>query len=187
MANLPSTFDYVNDIEVAQDAPITESLNQKYGSNDNYLKDTTDDHETRVAALETDVATIQGSVPNIVKGAYSGTVFFGNPAANLVSSASITVAAGKSVRVWAEYNDGTVVITGVNMVLQVFRDAVLINSIKTAASGGFQHNLAPSLEVSDTPGTGAFTYSIKAISLDGPGGVNNYVVAMRIALAEIKY
>lgn len=42
MANLPSTFTYVNDVEVAQDAPVTESLFVKLGSNDNYLRDAVD-------------------------------------------------------------------------------------------------------------------------------------------------
>jgi hypothetical protein len=39
MANLPSSFNYVNDVEVAQDAPVTESLFVKLGSNDNFLRD----------------------------------------------------------------------------------------------------------------------------------------------------
>lgn len=39
MADLPSTFTKVNDVEVAPDAPVTEALFTKLGQNDNYLYD----------------------------------------------------------------------------------------------------------------------------------------------------
>lgn len=39
MADLPVLADRVNDIEVSANAPITESLHRKYGSNINYLLD----------------------------------------------------------------------------------------------------------------------------------------------------
>lgn len=39
MADLPSSFSKVNDVEVAQDAPATENLLAKLGSNTNYLYD----------------------------------------------------------------------------------------------------------------------------------------------------
>lgn len=42
MADLASTFTKVNDVEVAPDAPVTESLFTKLGQNDNYLKDNLD-------------------------------------------------------------------------------------------------------------------------------------------------
>lgn len=52
MADIPSSFTKVNDVEVASDAPVTEALNFKYGGNDNYLKDERDSHESRIVVLE---------------------------------------------------------------------------------------------------------------------------------------
>lgn len=42
MANLPSTFVKVNDVELRQDTIVAESQYAKLGSNDNYLKDNLD-------------------------------------------------------------------------------------------------------------------------------------------------
>lgn len=42
MADLPSVFSKVNDIEVSQDTPVTEALFGKIGSDVNYLKDNLD-------------------------------------------------------------------------------------------------------------------------------------------------
>jgi len=65
MANLPSTFAKVNDIEVAQDAPVTEALMGKMGSNDNYLKDNLDDEIVDRTAADTAITT---DITNNVKG-----------------------------------------------------------------------------------------------------------------------
>lgn len=52
MADIPGALLKLNDIEVAQDAPDTESLWNKTGANINQLIDDDADHETRVTALE---------------------------------------------------------------------------------------------------------------------------------------
>lgn len=66
MADLPSTFAKVNDVEVSQDAPITEALMGKLGSNDNYLKDNLDDEIADRTAAD---AAITTDITNNVKGA----------------------------------------------------------------------------------------------------------------------
>lgn len=71
MANLPSTFSYVTDVEVTQDADVTENLNIKLGSNDNYLKDNLDaEIATRASAdstMATQITVAQGLL-NILDG-----------------------------------------------------------------------------------------------------------------------
>lgn len=66
MADLPSTFAKVNDVEVTQDAPVTEALEAKFGSNDNYLKDNLDAEITNRAAGD---AAITADINTNVKGA----------------------------------------------------------------------------------------------------------------------
>lgn len=66
MADLPSTFSKVNDVEVAQDAPVTEALFAKIGSDVNYLKDNLDAEITNRAAADTAITT---DITNNVKGA----------------------------------------------------------------------------------------------------------------------
>jgi len=72
MANLPSSFVYVNDVEVSQDAPVTEALNSKLGSNDNYLKDTTDTNSSDIADLQATDAEFQ---PKLYSRSYAFTSY----------------------------------------------------------------------------------------------------------------
>lgn len=51
MANLPSVFAYQNDVENASDAPVTEALMVKNGSNDNYLYDQVTTQLTQITSL----------------------------------------------------------------------------------------------------------------------------------------
>ncbi len=60
MANLPSTFSYVTDVEVTQDGPLTEALYVKLGSNDNYLRDNL--HAESATRISEDAA-IRGAGP----------------------------------------------------------------------------------------------------------------------------
>jgi len=53
MADLASVFVKQNDIENATDAPLTEALMTKQGSNDNYLKDELDTQDARITFIET--------------------------------------------------------------------------------------------------------------------------------------
>jgi hypothetical protein len=66
MADLPSSFSKVNDVEVAQDGPVSEALFDKLGSNDNYLKDNLDAEITNRAAGD---AAITADINTNVKGA----------------------------------------------------------------------------------------------------------------------
>lgn len=70
MADLASTFTKVNDVEVAPDAPVTESLFTKLGQNDNYLKDNLDaEITTRAAAdvaLQSDIDAIKTEVNDLL-------------------------------------------------------------------------------------------------------------------------
>ena len=62
MADLPSSFVKVNDVEVAQDAPVTEALFSKLGSNDNYLKDESDSQDTDIATINSTLTTHAGAI-----------------------------------------------------------------------------------------------------------------------------
>lgn len=58
MADISSVKDKINTDEVGANKPLSEALNTKYGENINYLIDTTDDHETRVSAIEGSVTRV---------------------------------------------------------------------------------------------------------------------------------
>ncbi len=72
MSDLPSVILKLDDSEIFPDEPVSEALEAKLGQNINALIDRTDDYETRITALETEmpsrvamllVATITG-LPN---------------------------------------------------------------------------------------------------------------------------
>ncbi len=71
MADLASTFTKVNDVEVAPDAPVTESLFTKLGQNDNYLKDNLDAEITaRTNAdntLQSEIDLIENYVNTLIR------------------------------------------------------------------------------------------------------------------------
>jgi len=52
MANLPSSAQYMNDLEVAQDKPVTEAVMSKVGSNINYLLDQDTANTTSIGTLQ---------------------------------------------------------------------------------------------------------------------------------------
>jgi hypothetical protein len=62
MADLPSTFTKVNDVEVGPDKPITEALLTKLGQNDNYLYDNLN---TEITTRSTDDINLQSQVTAI--------------------------------------------------------------------------------------------------------------------------
>lgn len=87
MADLPSTFNKINDIEVDQDAPVTENILTRLGQNDNYLKDALDSEiSSRVASdssLNSQISTIEVQVNQIVNTPVllaQGSVTIGVPA-----------------------------------------------------------------------------------------------------------
>ena len=53
MANLPSVGQYINDLEVSADAPLTEALFEKIGSTENYLLDQNTARVADIANLQT--------------------------------------------------------------------------------------------------------------------------------------
>lgn len=62
MADLPSSFVKVNDVEVQQDAPVTEALFAKMGSNDNYLKDESDAQDVDISTINSTLTTHAGAI-----------------------------------------------------------------------------------------------------------------------------
>lgn len=66
MADLPSSFSKLNDVEVRQDSINSESQYAKFGSNDNYLKDTLDSNiSTRTStdsSIQSDITAIKTEV-----------------------------------------------------------------------------------------------------------------------------
>lgn len=63
MADLPSSFNKVNDVEVSQDAPVTENLFSKLGSNTNYLYDDIVNNVKGVGPIQT-LTTLKARVDN---------------------------------------------------------------------------------------------------------------------------
>lgn len=66
MADLPSAFVKINDVEVAADAPVTEALFSEIGSDANYLKDNLDAEITNRGNADT---AITNDINTNVKGA----------------------------------------------------------------------------------------------------------------------
>ncbi len=61
MADIVDNEAKLNDIEVAQDAPVTEALWNKVGASVNYLIDHVNAAEANIVTLQTDVATLQAA------------------------------------------------------------------------------------------------------------------------------
>lgn len=88
MANLPSTFAKMNDVEIAPDAPVTEALHKKLGQNDNYLYDALNTEITNRtnadSALQTQINTIKNEINTklvrVPVRAFAGTY---NPGTNI--------------------------------------------------------------------------------------------------------
>lgn len=62
MADLPSTFGKLNDVEIGADKPVTESLFVKLGQNDNYLYDNL---QTEITTRSTDDTNLQSQITAI--------------------------------------------------------------------------------------------------------------------------
>lgn len=120
MADLPSSFSYVNDVENAEGSLVAESKFLKLGSNDNFIKDTIDQEITdRTAAdvvLANQVTDITNEInSNVIlakvqvrQGAFSvaGT-FLQPPVTNIVPETNFNPGAAFRVfQVWAEKRNG---------------------------------------------------------------------------------
>jgi hypothetical protein len=108
MADLASIEDKITDIEVAANAPLSEALNTRYGSNINGLIDKTDSQDSRITALESRTAVF-------------GTLV-GDPAASVV---------GLSASTWTDLGP-TVTITSVGNAIQIYA------GFKSGDSGSFR-------------------------------------------------
>lgn len=85
MADLPSVFAKINDVEVSQDASVTENLLNRLGQNDNYLKDNLDAEitartngdsslQSQINSIESELNTKLVNVPALVaSGTIAGT------------------------------------------------------------------------------------------------------------------
>lgn len=62
MADLPSFKDKLNDLEVAQNKPVTEALMTKIGSNINALIDHDDADDVEIAQIQADLTTLTARV-----------------------------------------------------------------------------------------------------------------------------
>ncbi len=115
MADLPSSFSTVNDVEGAQDSLVAESQYIKLGSNDNYLKDGLDaEIATRTSAdsaLTTEKNTIKTELNQLIlfpKRVHIGSIYY--PPLFIPTSTVLFSNIGSNQRlcvVWAEKRTGT--------------------------------------------------------------------------------
>lgn len=65
MSDIASNKSKLNTDEVAQDKPLSEALQTKYGANINYLIDTTDTQTSDIASLDSRLDTAEGDINTI--------------------------------------------------------------------------------------------------------------------------
>jgi hypothetical protein len=152
MADIPGALVKLNDVEVAQDAPITEALFSKIGANINALIDEEADLESRVTALET-------TPSNVVLGS----PFTGALGVNTGPSASITVPSTASVLLIVTGSPAAVpqamnLLAGFNEI-NWYKAAVEISRTDVGVAGNAS-KLWTATYVDVLPGAGTFTYTM---------------------------
>jgi len=113
MADLPSSFSTVNDVEGAQDSLVAESQYIKLGSNDNYLKDGLDAEITARAAADTVLTTNKNALKTELnqlilfqKLVRSGTINYESHFTSIYTTGQIGTNRRTAV-VWPEKRTGT--------------------------------------------------------------------------------
>lgn len=131
MADLPSSFSKVNDVELRFESLGSEAQFSKLGSNDNYLKDTLDTEitnrtngdntlQTNIDNLTSELSTKLTTVPRLI---YTGTIdyiaFQTSPPASAGEEGYDLGRVNRVAAVWAEYRAGT---SQTLIALQIFKN-----------------------------------------------------------------
>ena len=152
MADLPSSKVKMNDIEVSQDAPTSEALFGKIGSNINALIDEDAALDARVDALEAATDGTAGNFSFTALGTSTLLSYTATMSANDFMTLALAPLASSNfsgtVQV-AETVSGTAT-------LQFKRDATVLRTVTGATI-----NLDP-IVLFDKPGAGTFTYTLVA-------------------------
>jgi hypothetical protein len=175
MADLPSVKLKINDIEVSQDAPVTEALLAKKGSSINALIDDLAALDTstdaRLDALE---ARTDGQATNTgVIGGVTLTVLTFTTTLTANDSVVLTLAPAKNAG-WTFSNFGVGGLGG-TFSLEWRRG---ITVVQGGSSGAFLS--IPHTTIVDKPGAGTFTYTLVAGATGGLVNVSGVAVVQRL-------
>lgn len=96
MADIASAKVKMTDIEIAANAPLTETLHVKYGANINYLIDTTDSHTSSISSINTSLGQ---TVKTALVGPYSASQIINGGPTVMATVATLTTR-GNPVFVW---------------------------------------------------------------------------------------
>lgn len=191
MADIADAKANINDIEVDADAALSEALFEKIGGAINYLNTTTDDHETRIAALEgASYGTVDvnyNSTPNTTSETTVATL------------SSVTIPTGGMAVFWfnprrqSGWPDGTADLQsfhafssgelGASVNFRFKRDstAILTESKPTSASTVF--HIRGNTTLIDAPSAGTYDYTLtfqytvaRSQSVVVVSGTINYIV-----------